>query len=192
MLEEAVEIIRRLWQGGVQSHYGAHYVVDRARLYTLPDEPPPILFAASGKKATELAARAGDGIIGLAADREFIQRFEASGGRGKPRYAQVHVCYGRDEAAARKLAHHVWAFSALPGNLFVELPTPGLFEQACELVDEAMIGEQIVCGPDAERHAAAFRRFLDAGFDHVYVHQIGPDQEGCIRFYEKEVLRRLR
>src|SRR3954452_15120140 len=61
MLEEAVEVIRTLWQGGQQSHHGRHYTVENARIYDLPDQPPPILVSGFGPKAIKLAARIGDG-----------------------------------------------------------------------------------------------------------------------------------
>jgi len=69
---------------------------------------------------------------------------------------------------------------------------PAHFEKAAALVDEASIAESVVCGPDAERHIKAIRRHLDAGYDHVCLHQIGPDQEGFLGFYEREVLPRFR
>src|SRR3954467_12812498 len=89
MLEEAVEVIRLLWQGGQQSHHGKHYTVENARIYTLPDPPPPIHVAAAGPKAAELAGRIGDGFIGVAPESETIEKFESIAGAGKPKYGQV-------------------------------------------------------------------------------------------------------
>jgi coenzyme F420-dependent glucose-6-phosphate dehydrogenase len=188
MLEEAIEVIRLLWQGGSQSHRGRYYTLEQARLYTLPEEPPPLLVAAKGSKAMRLAGRAGDGLIAVAPDREALDEFEQAGGAGKPRYGQVHVCWAEDEAQARKIAREWWPNTSLPGELGVELALPRHFEQAAELVTEENVVASVVCGPDPERHLDAIRQFSDAGFDHVYVHQIGPDQDGMIRFYEREVL----
>src|SRR5881394_2507316 len=72
MLEEAVEVLRLLWQGGYQSHYGTHYTVEQARIYTLPDEPPPIAIAAAQPKAAELAGRLGDALIGVSPEGETV------------------------------------------------------------------------------------------------------------------------
>ena len=78
------------------------------------------------------------------------------------------------------------------GSHFLELPLPAHFEEAAELVGEDDVAESVVCGPDPERHLAAIREYLDAGYDHVYVHQVGPDQEGFFDFYEREILPELR
>ena len=188
MLEEAVEIIRLLWEGGSQDYDGAYYTVENARLYTLPDEPPPIVVAASGERAAELAGRIGDGFVGTSANRELLETFERSGGAGKPRYGQLTVCYAADEAQARRTAHEYWPTAGIRGELSQELPMPAHFEQAAQLVTEEQVAEAVVCGPDPQRHVEKIREYVDAGYDHVYVHQIGPDQEGFLAFYEKEIL----
>lgn len=191
MLEEAVEVIRSLWEGGLTSHRGRHYTVENARLYTLPDEPPPIYVATGGEKATELAGRIGDGMFGLIPDSSVIEGFERAGGSG-PKIGQVHVCWAEDPDHARLTAMKFWPNGAVPGNLNWELPLPSLFEDAAEMVDADDIAENIVCGPDPEAHLSAVREFIDAGYDHVYLHQVGPDQEGFIEFAEKELLPELK
>lgn len=191
-LAEAVEVIRALWSGRQVEHYGRHYTVENARLYTLPDEPPPIMVAASGPKAAELAGEIGDGLVGLAPSSEVPDTFKASGGEGKPRIAQLHVCWGEDEAQARRLAHEQWSNSGLGGELSQELPTPAHFEQAAETVREEDVTGPLPCGPDVEAYVESAQKYLDAGFDHLYWHQIGPDQEGFISFAERELLPRLR
>ncbi|MEA2585405.1 MAG: hypothetical protein QOF33_3490 [Thermomicrobiales bacterium] len=191
MLEEAIEVIRLLWQGGNQSHRGRHYTVENARLYTLPEEPTPIMVAAAGAKAGELAGRIGDGLIAVGPEAEVVQTFEGAGGAGKPRFAQATVCWAEDEATARRTAHELWAFSALPGELSQELPMPAHFEQATQIITEEMVAESIVCGPDPAKHVEQMQKYVDAGFDHIYIHQVGPDQEGFLRFYQQEVLPKL-
>ncbi|MEA2512239.1 MAG: hypothetical protein QOJ59_1726 [Thermomicrobiales bacterium] len=191
MLEEAIEVIRLLWQGGNQSHRGRHYTVENARLYTLPEEPTPIMVAAAGAKAAELAGRIGDGLISVGPEAEVVQTFEGAGGAGKPRFAQATVCWAEDEATARRTAHELWAFSALPGELSQELPMPAHFEQATQIITEEMVAESIVCGPDPAKHVEQMQKYVDAGFDHIYIHQVGPDQEGFMRFYQQEVLPKL-
>jgi coenzyme F420-dependent glucose-6-phosphate dehydrogenase len=191
MLEEAIEVIRLLWQGGLQSHYGENYIVENARIYDLPPEPPPIYVAASGEQAAELAGRVGDGLIGTAPKKETMSAFERGGGKGKPRYGQVTVCWGEDERKQIRTAHEWWPTAALPGQLGQELALPAHFEQAAELVTKEQIAEQIPCGPDPERILASVREFVEAGYSHVYLHQVGPDQEGFLRFAQRELLPKL-
>jgi coenzyme F420-dependent glucose-6-phosphate dehydrogenase len=188
MLEEAVEVIRLLWEGGPQTHRGPHYRVENARIYDLPEQAIPILIAAKGERAGTLAGRVGDGLVGVAPEEELIRTFERAGGEGKPRYGQLHVCWAEDEAEARKTATEWWPNTSVPGELGVELPLPRHFEQAAEVVREEDVAGSVVCGPDPEAHLEAIRSYLDAGYDHVYLHQVGPDQEGFFRFYEREVL----
>jgi len=188
-LEEAVAVMRQLWRGGQQNHRGRYYTVVQAQLFSLPEDPPPIYVAAKGKKAVEVAARIGDGLIGTAP--ETAKRFVAAGGGDKPRYGHVTVCWAKDDAAARTIARDHWPNSALPGKLTTEVATPQLFESACELVREDDVAESMVCSADPQVHVRAIQEFVDAGYDHVYVHQVGPDQEGFFRLYEREILPRF-
>jgi coenzyme F420-dependent glucose-6-phosphate dehydrogenase len=192
MLEEAVEVIRLLWQGGSQSYRGRYYTVQQARIYDLPAERPPILVAVKGERAAALAGRIGDGLIGVAPEEDVLGIFDEAGGAGKPRFAQVHVCWAGEDSDARKIAREWWPNTSIPGELGVELPLPRHFEQASETVTEEDVANSVTCGPDPERHLEAIREYLDAGFDRVWIHQIGPDQEGAIRFYEREVLPNIR
>ena len=192
MLEESIEVMRELWKGDVTSFEGEFYTVENARLYTLPDEPIPVMVAASGPRAAELAGRLGDGFIGTAPERELLTAFDKGRrGRKRPRYGQLTVCWGRDERKARRTAHQMWPTAAIPGESGQELPNPKHFEQLAEIVTEDMIAEQVVCGPDIDKHVKAIRKYVDAGYDHVYVHQIGPDQKGFIEAYARDVLPKL-
>ena len=188
MLEEAVDVIRLLWKGGLQSHRGAYYVVDNARLYTRPNTPPPIMVAVGGGKSAEIAGRIGDGLIGTAPDADGIKTFERAGGRGKPRYGELTVCWAESEAKAKKTAHKFWPNAAVASALHWELPLPSHFEAAVEDVDEDTVAEEIVCGPDAGRHLEKIGEYVKAGYDHVCIHQVGPDQAGFLRFYEREIV----
>jgi G6PDH family F420-dependent oxidoreductase len=188
MLEEAVELIRLLWRGGSQSHRGKHYTVENARIYTLPERPPPIMVAASGPKAAKLAGAIGDGFVSLSPQREMIDAFDSAGGAGKPRYGQVEVCWAADEATGRRTAHQWWPTTALAGELNQELALPAHFEQAVATVREEDVADKVICGPDPARHIEAIGKYLDAGYDYVYIHQIGPEQSGFIDFYEREIL----
>jgi coenzyme F420-dependent glucose-6-phosphate dehydrogenase len=191
MLEEAVEVIRELWSGKLHSHRGRHYQVANARLYTVPDERPPVMVAAGGEAAAELAGRIGDGLVLAAPSEDAVKKFAESGGEGKPRYAQCHVCWAESEGEAKSTALEWFPNIALPGELSQELPQPAHFEQAASLLSEDDMAEIVACGPDPERHVEMIQRFVDAGCDHVYLHQIGPDQDGFFDFYEREVLPRF-
>jgi coenzyme F420-dependent glucose-6-phosphate dehydrogenase len=191
MLEEAIEVMRLLWQGGYQTHRGKHYTVEQARIYTLPDEPVSIAVAASQPKAAQLAGRLGDAFIGVAPDDELIGEFDGAGGKGKPRYGQLHVCYAESEEQGRKTAHEIWPNAAMGGALGQELATTAHYEAVAELVREEDVAESVVCGPDPERHLEEIRAYEKAGFDHVFVHQIGPDQDAFLRFYEREIIPKL-
>ncbi|MGH2685620.1 MAG: TIGR03557 family F420-dependent LLM class oxidoreductase, partial [Actinomycetota bacterium] len=191
MLEESVEVMRLLWQGGYQSHHGKHYTVENARLYTLPEQPVEIMVAAAGTKAAELAGRIGDGFIGTSPDAEPVKTFQGAGGGDKPRYGQATVCWATTEKEAVRTAHRIWPNAAIKGSMSQELPLPSHFEEAAQMVSADDIAEAMPCGPDPERHLQAIREYIDAGYDHVYVHQIGPDQDGFFRFYAEEVLPKL-
>lgn len=191
MLEEAVEVIRALFTGEAVTHRGAHYTVQQARLYSLPDRPPPILIAAKGDKAVALAA-ANDGLIGTAPEPDLLKQFAEAGGTGKPAFGMVHVCWARDKADARKTAYEWWPNTAVPGELTVELPLPRHFEQATETIDEDDVVSSVTVGPDPQPYLDAVGNYIDAGYDHVYLHQIGPDQAGFLDFARRELLPALR
>jgi G6PDH family F420-dependent oxidoreductase len=188
MLDEAVAVMRKLWEGGQQSHEGKYYRVENARLYTLPDEPVPVMVSAFGEKSAQLAGRIGDGYIGTSPETDVIAKFDAAGGAGKPKFAGVKACWATDEAAARRTAYELWPNLGISGQLSQELALPALFEQAAELVTEERVARKVACGPDPERHLDMLRKYADAGYDAVFIHQIGPDQDGFLQFYAEEVL----
>ena len=192
MLEEAIEVIRTLWQGGVQSHRGRHYTVEHARLYDLPSEPPSILVSGFGPKSIDLAARIGDGFCTVEPDAEAVSRYRAGAREGTVVQGGVKVCWGHDEQEAVRTVHRLWANEGLPGELAQVLPTPEHFEQASELVTEEMLAESVPCGPDIDRHVEAIRAYAEADFDELYVNQIGPDQDAFFAAYREHVLPRVR
>jgi len=188
MLEEAVEVIRLLWQGGVQSHRGRHYRVEHARVYDLPSEPPRILVSGFGPKAIELAARIGDGFATVGPDGDAVRQFRSTAREGALVQGGLKVCWGEDEGEAVKTVHRLWANESLPGELAQILPTPAHFEQASTLVTEEMIAESVPCGPDVDRHVEQIRAYEEAGFDELYINQIGPDQDAFFAAYRERVL----
>lgn len=189
MLEEAIEVMRTLFDGEMTTHRGKHYTVENARLFTLPERPPPILMSAFGPKALEVAGRVADGLVSTQPDAEGVQRFAEHGGAGKPCVAQLKVGWARDEAAARKLVHERWPTSALPGELSQVLETPALFEQAVQVVTEDQVAEQFPLGPDPEPYVAKLREYADAGFDEVYLTQVGTEQDDFLDFCARELMR---
>jgi coenzyme F420-dependent glucose-6-phosphate dehydrogenase len=191
MLEEAISVIRLLWKGGWQSHRGKYFVVQQARLFTLPKQTPRIMVAASKPGAAELAGRCGDGLISFEPDRALTKRFEESGGSGKPRYGQVTVCYASTKQRAAEIVRQHWPNAGVGGDLMTDLALPTHFDQAIKLIRPETITESVTLGPKPEDHLTAIKRFIDAGFDHVYVHQVGPEQRDFFRFYADNILPRF-
>jgi G6PDH family F420-dependent oxidoreductase len=192
MLEEAVELIRLLHRGDEVSFHGEHYEVQDARIYTRPDEPVPIYVSGFGPQATELAARIGDGFCTVSPDADLVRTYREAGGGQRPVQGGMKVCYADTEDAGIETAHRIWPNDLLEGQLAQILPRPQDFEAAASLVPRDAVAEAITCGPDPERHAEAARAYVDAGFDEVYVQQIGTDHEKFFRLWSDEVLPSLR
>jgi coenzyme F420-dependent glucose-6-phosphate dehydrogenase len=188
MLEEAIAVIRALWSGGEQSHYGEYYRVENARLYTLPDSPPPIIVSAFGEKSAELAARVGDGMVSTKPDRELLAQFDKAGGNGKPKLAQVKVAWAPTVEEAQDLAFEKWPTSGLSGELSQELRTPKHFEQAVSVLKKEDVVSSFPTGPDPQAHIDAIKPYIEAGYDEIYITQVGSRQEEFLRFYAREVL----
>jgi G6PDH family F420-dependent oxidoreductase len=191
MLEEAIQVMRNLFTGKEVNHHGPHYAVENARLYTVPDEPVPIDVSGFGPLSTSLAARVGDGYITMMPEESMVSQFRKGGGGAKPASGGTKVCYGPDRDEAVRTVRRLWSNQLLPGEMGQVLPTPRHFEQLEPLITEEMVSENTVCGDDVDEHVAALGAFADAGFDRVYVNQIGPDQRGFFDFYRTKVLPRL-
>jgi G6PDH family F420-dependent oxidoreductase len=192
MLEEAVQLIRLLHRGDEVSFHGEHYEVQDARIYTRPEEPVPIYISGFGPQATELAARIGDGFCTVSPDADLVRTYREAGGGQRPVQGGMKVCYADTEDAGIETAHRIWPNDLLEGQLAQILPRPQDFEAAASLVPREAVGEAITCGPDPERHAEAARAYVDAGFDEVYVQQIGTDHEKFFRLWSDKVLPSLR
>jgi G6PDH family F420-dependent oxidoreductase len=186
MLEEAVEVIRALHTGQEVDHHGKHYTVENARLYTVPDQPVPIHVSAFGPKAVEVAARIGDGLCSTKPDGDLIRQYRQAGGAG-PAQGGFKVCHAATEEDGVETALRLWPNEHLPGELAQVLPTPRHFEQASTLVTKQMVADVLPAGPDPKRYLDSLREYADAGYDEVYVQQIGPDQEAFFEFWQREV-----
>lgn len=190
MMAEAIEVIRSLWEGGLKSHHGKHYTVENARIYSLPDRLPEIIVAAGGPEAAGVAGRSGDGLVSTGPDDEVIEAFKKAGGNG-PLYAEVQVCYADSEEEALARAKKYWPNMAMGGQLGQELALPSLFESVAEHVSEEKLKESGSLGPDPDVHIEGIKKFADAGYDHLCIHQIGPDQDAFFEFYRDQVLPKL-
>ena len=191
MLEEAIGVIRMLWEGGMRSHRGHHYTVENARIYDLPEHLPPIVISGFGPKSIRLAARIGDGYCTTMPDAAAVASFRETAGSHRPVLGGMKVCWNESEDHARAIAHRIWPSEALPGELAQVLPTPAHFEQACSLVSEEIVAQVVTCGPDLDRHAQAIERYAEAGFDELYVQQVGGEHDRFFELYATEILPRF-
>ncbi|MEU2613476.1 TIGR03557 family F420-dependent LLM class oxidoreductase [Micromonospora sp. NPDC007271] len=192
MLEEAVEVIRELWRGRFVNHYGEHYIVQHARVYTLPDTPPPVYVSGFGPKSIDLAARIGDGYICTMPDAEMVRRFRDNGGGDKPCQGGFKAAYADSEDEGARLAYEKWPNAGLPGELSQVLPSPRHFEQATQLVQPEMMKQSFVCGNSADAHLEMIDKYAKAGFDELYLANTGPHWQGLFDLYQREVLPQLR
>ena len=186
MLAEAIDIIRELWAGGYVTHHGEHFDVEDARLYTLPEEPPPVYLAVSGKRSVELALDRADGMVGIQPESELTKPFE-----GKPRIGQLAFSVNDDAGEGLRLAHEQFRFSAQGWKVMAELPNPINFEAATEPVRPEDMADAVPHGPDPEPYVKAIEEWSDAGYDHLCFVQVGHDQERFFRFWEEELRPRL-
>lgn len=191
MLEEAIEIIRLLWEGGYLTYRGQYYTVEDAQVFDLPDEPIPIGVAASGDQSADLAGRAADYLICNEPKADVVEGFHQAGGRGKPAWCQVVMCWGEDRDAAMELAHKRFRWAPLGWKVMSELPNPINFDAASAAITPEKLAETIPCGPDPEPYIAAVRRYTDAGYGRVALYQVGDDQAGFMQFWQQELRPRL-
>jgi G6PDH family F420-dependent oxidoreductase len=191
MLEEAVALIRELWRGEVVSWEGKHYRVDHARIYDVPESPPEIYVSGFGPKAIDLAAKIGDGYLNTAPDADMVRRFKDASG-GKPAHAGAKVAFAPTADEGWEHAHRLWSNSGLPGELAQVLPDPEHFEQASELVTLESTQERVVAGSDPQAHLDQIVEYRDAGYDALYVANMGPHYQGMIEFYGEQVLPAMR
>jgi G6PDH family F420-dependent oxidoreductase len=191
MLAEAIAIMRTLWTGGVHTVRGPHFTVDHAQLYDVPDRSIPIVVGVSGSASVTLAAEVADGIMTTEPNAGLVRDFFKRAGRKGPCYAEVALAYADTEKKARVLAHERFRFSALGWPVNSELPSVAGFESACRFVEPDDLAELIPGGPDVEPHIAAIRKYVEAGYDHIVLIGIGPDQESFTDFFEHKLRPKL-
>jgi G6PDH family F420-dependent oxidoreductase len=174
-LGEAITILRALWRGDDVNHDGSAWRVEHLRLWEQPAPPPPIHVAASGPLGARLAGEEGDGLIAVAPDTRLVETYHGAGGSGRC-LAQLHVSIAETIDAAVENAWTWWPNGALPGPILGELGRPREFEAIAATTQRDAIHDTVVMATDAVPVVAAIDRFVGAGFDTVYLHQIGPDQ----------------
>jgi G6PDH family F420-dependent oxidoreductase len=186
MLREALEIIRQLWQGGYQSYRGEYLDLEDARVFDLPDALPVIAVAAGGPSAARLAADLGDGLFGTEPKANLLEAYRGAGGNG-PTYGEVGLAWAEDEASAVKAAYESSKWSLTGWKVMSELPNPANFEASARFVREEDVAAQMPCGPDAAKHLEAIRTYEQAGYDHVVLTNNGPDPDGFMDFFAREL-----
>ncbi|MDB5445550.1 MAG: class F420-dependent oxidoreductase [Phenylobacterium sp.] len=191
MLGEAIDIFRALWSGGVHTIRRKHFVVDHARLYDPPRQPIPILVGVSGPHAVALAAEKADGMMATEPEKALVDDFRKQAG-DKPRYCEVTLAYADSEEKALEMACDRFKFGALTWPVMSELPSVEAFEAASQFVKPQDMAQSVGAGPDPQKHLAAIRKYAEAGFDHIVLLGVGPDQAKFIDFFEKELKPRLR
>jgi G6PDH family F420-dependent oxidoreductase len=181
MLEEAVEIIRKLFGGEYETYRGKHYTVEQLKLYDAPDDPPEIVVAAKAANAAELAARIGDGTMNTSPDADVVKRFKDAGGGG-PIYGKVTGAYAPSETSAKAIAKERQPNTAMGGDLSTELELPRDFEAVAKLVREDDLEGSLVLGSDLPAWREQLDEYERAGFTHVALHHVGTDQREFIEF----------
>ena len=179
MLEEAIELMRKLWNGEYETFRGKHYTVEQARIYDPPDGNLPIVVAAAQSEAAKLAAEKGDGYMNTSPDEEIVKEYKQAGGK-EPLYGKVTGCFAPSVADAKKLAKERQPNVALGGSLSQELALPRDFEAAAQNVREDDLEGPLALGHDLDAWREKLTEFERAGFTHVALHDVSEDQGGFI------------
>lgn len=188
MLGEAVEIIRALFAGGYVDHHGTHFDVESAKLWDLPDRPPPIGIAVSGRQSCALAGRLADLVIATEPEGELLTEFDRHGGTGKPRVGQLPVSYDPDWGVAVARAHEQFRWFGGGWKVNSELPGTAGFAGATRFVRPEDVAESIPCGDDVDAFVDAVRPFVEAGFTEVALIQIGGETQHAFLDWARENL----
>lgn len=183
MLDEAIDIIRLLYQGKTCSYAGHHLQLESARLFDLTEPSPQILVAAGGPRAARLAAEKGDGLIASETDPALVEAYREAGGSG-PRYVELSMCWAESAVDAVQTMHHYARWGGLGWSVLPELAMPAAFDAASKSVRPDDLARHTPHGPDPARYVEAIAEAIDAGFDHLVLHQIGRDQSGFMKFFE--------
>ena len=192
-LRECVDVIRALLAGEEVSHDGL-VTVDRARVWTLPPEPPPLIGAACSVATARWCAEWADGLITTNAPlphlREMIDAYRGAGGRGKL-HLQVHLSWDPDEDRAAEIAHEQWRSNVFPPPVCWDIDHADTFDIASEHVGPDVVREVVNVSADLGRHTAQLAEYVELGFDDIALHHVGQEQEAWIDAFGAKVLPQL-
>jgi probable non-F420 flavinoid oxidoreductase len=193
-LKECVDVMRALFAGEVVDHDGL-VRVDRARLWTLPAEAPPLIGAAVSAETASWAAGWADGLVTIAQPREQLERvvsaFRDNGGEGKTTALQVHLSWAEDEEEALRIAHEQWRTNVFSPPLCWDLATVEQFDEAARHVRPEDMRGPVLISSDLARHAGWLRELGELGFDAIYLHHVGQEQRAFIEAFGERVLPEL-
>ena len=147
--------------------------------------------AASGTEAASLAAEIGDGLILAGDSRDALRTYIDEGGEG-PRLAEMLVNVEENEDEALATVHERWPNPGIPGELSTELPLPRHFEQAATAIQPADLRGKALTGTDVETYVSQISDLANAGYTHVFLHQVGTDQDAFFRFASERLLPAVR
>lgn len=187
MLEESVDIICALWEGGYVTRRGIHLTVEDARIFDLPATPPDFFLAASGQESAELAARAGGGICLTEPDRKVVDGYLGAGGRSDAVWGQQPLVWSDDREGALEVARERFRFGVPGWKVQAELPNPVNFDAATATVTAETMGESVVAGSSADAVVGALKEWTDAGITEMAVVQVGDDVDGFLRAWTDEI-----
>ena len=200
MMFESIEILSKLFEGGVVKHRGKHFKLESAKLYTRPDIPLPIYVATSGPINAKKTGRYAQGMITVgAADEKIRMLWEkcdegcAESGKplGTPKLLQIHVSWARTDDEAVANAVKEWPNGGMPFPK-QDIRNPEDFESMAKLVRIESFANRMLISADLEEHTAEIQRFVDMGFDEIYLHNVGRDQAAFIEAFGKQVLPNLK
>ena len=194
-LRECADIIRSLWAGETVTHSG-HVRVSEAKLWTRPPRPPLLVGAAVTAPTAGWVAQWADALITVSQPDEkmdeVVKAFRAGGGANKPMYLQVHLAYAPTDAEARAAAFDQWRQNTLGSDVSTALSHPEQIASAAKHVRPDDLDAAVRISSDLARHVDWIRRDLDRGFDAVFLHEVGLEQERFIDVFGREVLPRVR
>jgi len=188
MLEEAITVIRQLFDGDLVTFRGRHFDVDAARLWDLPPEPVRIAVAVGGEQAAQRFAPLADDLIAVQPDAGLLRHWnEAAGaprtGESARAIGQIPICWDPDEQAAVERAHREFRWFGGGWQVNADLPTTAGFSAATGFVRPEDVASSIPCGPDLDRIVEAVSAYWEAGFTDIAMVQIG--DEGQQRFLDE-------
>lgn len=193
-LAECVEVIRALLRGEEVSHDGL-VTVDRARIWTLPPEAPPLIGAAVSAETARWCAGWADGLITINQPmgtlRRIIDAYRDAGGRGRL-HLQVHLSWAPTQGAAEAIAYDQWRSNVLPPPACWDIDSAAVFDAVAEHVTPAAVQEAVMVSHDLGAHVARLAQLAALGFDEIALHHVGQEQVAFIEAFGAEVLPQLR